>query len=56
MSSDRTGTPDFDLDMGGDQAALEPHESAAGIINVALNANPPYAGSFVNYKGDNVPW
>jgi len=43
-------------EMGGDQATLEPHESAAGIINVASNANPSYAGTFVDYKGDKLSW
>lgn len=42
--------------MGGGNAILEPHESAAGIVNILLNANQSYAGCFVNYKGEIVPW
>ncbi|KAN0084298.1 hypothetical protein V8E55_007802 [Tylopilus felleus] len=43
-------------DMGGDNATLEPHESAAGIVNVISNVNQSYAGCFLNYKGETVPW
>ncbi|KAF8546480.1 NAD(P)-binding protein [Imleria badia] len=43
-------------DMGGDGAILEPHDSAAGIVNVVSDANQPYAGRFVNYKGETLPW
>ncbi|KAG9313494.1 hypothetical protein JVU11DRAFT_5820 [Chiua virens] len=43
-------------DMGGDEATLEPHESAVGIVNVMSNAKKSNAGGFYNHEGDTVPW
>ncbi|KAH7913085.1 hypothetical protein BJ138DRAFT_1146775 [Hygrophoropsis aurantiaca] len=43
-------------DMGGKEAALEPHESAAGILNVVSGATLQDAGRFIDYKGEIVPW
>ncbi|KAH7929995.1 NAD(P)-binding protein [Leucogyrophana mollusca] len=43
-------------DMGGNNAALEPYESAAGILNVVASATPQDAGRFIDYKGEIVPW
>ncbi|EGO03964.1 hypothetical protein SERLA73DRAFT_175670 [Serpula lacrymans var. lacrymans S7.3] len=43
-------------DMGGTSAALETHESASGILHVVSGATPEYAGRFISYKGEPVPW
>ncbi|KIJ61524.1 hypothetical protein HYDPIDRAFT_115668 [Hydnomerulius pinastri MD-312] len=43
-------------DMGGSNATLEPHESAAGIIQVVSSATASNAGCFIDYKGEMVPW
>ncbi|KAF9239781.1 hypothetical protein BU15DRAFT_87806 [Melanogaster broomeanus] len=40
-------------DMGGTNATLEPHESAAGIIQVVSSATAAHAGRFIDYKGRN---
>ncbi|KAF9225916.1 NAD(P)-binding protein [Gyrodon lividus] len=43
-------------DMGGTHATLEPHESAAGIIQVISSATASDVGRFIDYKGETVPW
>lgn len=43
-------------DMGGPRAPTAVEESVAGMIRVALAAGPRQSGSFVDYRGDVVPW
>jgi NAD(P)-dependent dehydrogenase (short-subunit alcohol dehydrogenase family) len=43
-------------DMGGPNAALEPHESIAGMRRVIAKLTPADSGKFLDYKGNVVPW
>ncbi|EIW54626.1 NAD-P-binding protein, partial [Trametes versicolor FP-101664 SS1] len=43
-------------DMGGQQAALEPEESVAGILKVVTSATPADSGKFLSFSGAEVPW
>lgn len=42
--------------MGGKEAPTTPQESAAGILEVSLNATSKANGSFVDFEGDTIPW
>lgn len=42
--------------MGGEQAPVEPKESAAGILRVLEKTSARDSGRFLNYKGDELPW
>jgi len=43
-------------DMGGAGAALEPEESARGLLSVIDGLTPKDAGRFLRYDGSEVPW
>lgn len=42
--------------MGGDQAPVTPDQSAAGLIEVILNATLADSGAFRDYTGATLPW
>lgn len=43
-------------DMGGPSAAISPEESASGMKRVVENASLAASGSFVDWKGETIPW
>ena len=43
-------------DMGGENADISAQVSAKGIINVLSDAKQDNSGTFIDYKGDNIPW
>ena len=43
-------------DMGGPEAPLAVHESAAGLIKVIDNLSPANNGAFLDYRGEPMPW
>ena len=43
-------------DMGGENADISVEISAKGIINVISDANNDDSGTFIDYKGDSIPW
>jgi NAD(P)-dependent dehydrogenase (short-subunit alcohol dehydrogenase family) len=43
-------------DMGGKNAALEPHESIAGMRRVIAKLTPGDSGKFLDYTGRELPW
>ncbi|OCH86259.1 NAD(P)-binding protein [Obba rivulosa] len=43
-------------DMGGEAAALEPHESVSGILNVVTSLESNDSGKFYKYDGEEWPW
>lgn len=43
-------------DMGGAEAEIEPKESIAGMLKVIEELSPSNTGSFMNYKGERLPW
>lgn len=43
-------------DMGGENADISAQVSAKGIINVISDAKQDNSGTFIDYKGDNIPW
>jgi len=43
-------------DMGGENADISVEVSAKGIINVISDANDDDSGTFIDYKGDSIPW
>jgi NAD(P)-dependent dehydrogenase (short-subunit alcohol dehydrogenase family) len=43
-------------DMGGPNAALEPHESIAGMRRVIAKLTQADSGKFFDYRGHNVAW
>lgn len=43
-------------DMGGEQAPLTAEPSISGMIKVIGGFSPKQSGSFLNYKGDILPW
>ncbi len=43
-------------DMGGPNAHIEPHESAAGIIRVIEKLTPEQAGKLIAWNGEDMPW
>lgn len=43
-------------DMGGPSAAISPEESAAGMKLVVENATLASSGSFLDWKGETIPW
>jgi NAD(P)-dependent dehydrogenase (short-subunit alcohol dehydrogenase family) len=42
--------------MGGSGATTSTHDSAAGIWKIIREAKPSQSGSFVNFKGEGLPW
>ncbi|KAI0816813.1 NAD-P-binding protein [Trametes gibbosa] len=44
------------LYMGGDQAALEPKESIAGILKVITCATTADSGKYLRWNGEEIPW
>ena len=43
-------------DMGGKGADLEPHESVAGMRRVIAGLSMAKSGTFLSYRGDEIPW
>ena len=43
-------------DMGGSSAMYSPEESIAGMRKVIDGLTPETSGSFINHKGESVPW
>lgn len=43
-------------DMGGEQAALTPQESAGGLLRVIAGSKPQDSGSFLDWRGQTLPW
>jgi NAD(P)-dependent dehydrogenase (short-subunit alcohol dehydrogenase family) len=43
-------------DMGGKNAALEPHESIEGMRKVIAKLGPADSGKFLDYSGKELPW
>lgn len=43
-------------DMGGPNAPLTPRESALGLKKVIHTLTPDQSGSFLDYRGERVPW
>ena len=43
-------------DMGGDQAALDPRESVAGLLGVIDRLSPRDSGGFLDWRGQVLPW
>ena len=43
-------------DMGGSRAPLLPEESAAGIQQVVAQLTPDYCGTFLDHRGNELPW
>lgn len=43
-------------DMGGDNAPLSAHDSAAGLLRVLDAASPATAGCFLDYAGKELDW
>jgi len=43
-------------DMGGENADITVEQSAKGIIEVISHASKDNSGSFVDYKGETIPW
>ena len=43
-------------DMGGDQAALTPHDSVAGLLRVIDGLQAGDSGSFLDWQGQALPW
>lgn len=43
-------------DMGGSRAPLLPEDSAAGIQQVVANLTPDDCGTFLDYRGNPMPW
>lgn len=43
-------------DMGGENAAVEPVDSAAGMANVLLNLTAEQTGKFYDFEGKELPW
>lgn len=43
-------------DMGGTAAPVEPADSAAGILRVAMELKPAQSGQFFDYQGKPLPW
>ncbi len=42
--------------MGGTNAPLEPSESASGLYEVIANAKSSANGSFLDWRGEQIPW
>lgn len=43
-------------DMGGDRAPLTPKQSAESIQKLVAGLTPDHCGSFLNWRGDTLPW
>ncbi len=43
-------------DMGGDDAAISPEESAQGLYKVMSGLKPNDSGKFFEYTGREMPW
>jgi NAD(P)-dependent dehydrogenase (short-subunit alcohol dehydrogenase family) len=43
-------------DMGGEQAPITPEESIAGMYQVIENFTLAQSGSFIDFKGELLPW
>lgn len=43
-------------DMGGREATTERETSAAGLVQVIRGATKTQSGTFINYKGETLPW
>jgi NAD(P)-dependent dehydrogenase (short-subunit alcohol dehydrogenase family) len=43
-------------DMGGPNAALEPHESITGMRRVIAELTAADSGKFLDYRGQEIPW
>lgn len=43
-------------EMGGENAPVEPKDSAAGILKVVMKASKSETGKFFNYDGKELPW
>jgi NAD(P)-dependent dehydrogenase (short-subunit alcohol dehydrogenase family) len=43
-------------DMGGEEADLDPADSARGIVAVINGLTPDHSGRFLNYDGSEIPW
>ncbi|KAI0816814.1 NAD-P-binding protein [Trametes gibbosa] len=43
-------------DMGGKDAALEPRESVAGILNIIISATIADSGKYLRWNGEVIPW
>ncbi|KAH9848825.1 NAD-P-binding protein [Lenzites betulinus] len=43
-------------DMGGQNAALEPKDSIAGILKVVTSATSADSGKYFRYNGEHIPW
>jgi NAD(P)-dependent dehydrogenase (short-subunit alcohol dehydrogenase family) len=43
-------------DMGGKNAALEPHESIEGMRKVIAKLSTADSGKFLDYTGRELPW
>merc|ERR1712130_84316 len=43
-------------DMGGENAAVEPVDSAAGMADILLNLTPEKSGKFYDFQGKELPW
>lgn len=43
-------------DMGGEQAPLSPEDSAKGLVDVILAAEPSDELRFLDYRGETLPW
>ena len=43
-------------DMGGSGAEIDADESAAGLLQVIADAGPAQSGSFLDWRGEQLPW
>lgn len=43
-------------DMGGAQAPLTPEQSASGIQQVIASLTPDHCGTFLDFRGNELPW
>jgi NAD(P)-dependent dehydrogenase (short-subunit alcohol dehydrogenase family) len=43
-------------DMGGPNATISPEESVSGMRRVIAGLTPERSGSFLDYKGEEIPW
>ena len=43
-------------DMGGSDAEIDADESAAGLLHVIADAGPAQSGSFLDWRGEQLPW
>lgn len=43
-------------DMGGPNALIDVHESVSGLRRVIAGLGPEQSGSFLDYRGETIPW